>query len=547
MTERENSWASSPFPFARRYARHFGGAVGTLLTMLVVTPAAAQSPQWGNLPAGRYAAGFRLVETWDRGRSEKPIADFAGRRDSSTFGVPMQLGIWYPASRSAAVRAMPYFAMALAVQHREQFAPRRAADSADTRREVAQIVAMSGSDTAQRTAHVARTLTQATASIRNAAPARGSFPVAIIATGGWLGVTTVLAEYLASHGWIVVATAGQTRQSGGWQASEPALAVDVGVRAIEFAVAQAHTLPGADLQRLALVGVNFDSFSALEYQARYMRASAVVTINGWETIEDRADVLRSSSWFDPTRIRVPLLNVHWDEPQSAPVNRSHLERLKYADRRSLIIGGLDHAGLVLNPMAVASVTDQKRAAYQYLVRGVQATLSRSIGESSDAFFGRTPAELGLAGVVIKDQWVRPALPAVPTRAEFFEIIGNQYDITRATRLFHEARGRDSTVQLFSEGDMNLATFRLQRLNRLADAIAVQQLAVEAYPSSHLARNALGNARLAAADTSGAIRDFESALAWLGTNATLTPAEKENQARTWRTKLARLRREGPPER
>lgn len=509
-------------------------AVGTMAPHSL----SAQSPAWGDLRPGAYAAGFRLVETWDYGRALQPPTDFTGRPAAGPTAVPMQLGVWYPAVRTAAA-PMTFFDLALAVQHRQRFATPTAADSAAARREIGQIASLSGGDSAQRAAAVARTLARATASVGNARAARGSFPVAVIATGGWVGATTVLAEYLATHGWIVVATASQTTSSGGQQVTEPAFAVDVGLNAIEFAVAWAQRFPGADPTRLGVVGVNFDGLSALEYQLRYMRAAAVVTINGWETIEDRAAVLRSSPWYDATRVRVPVLNVHWDEPGSAPAEYRFLAGLKYAERRSLVIAGLDHFGLVLNPLAYTFSSPAQRTGHQYLVRLVHATLVSSTGGRTDGFAERAPAEFGFPATLLKEDWRRPALPPVPTRSEFFEILAEQNDLATATRLFRDARSRDSTVQLFTEGDAGLAAFRYQRAGRLDDAIAVGHLTVEAYPQSSRARNTLGNALLARADTGGALREFAAALALLEASTTMVPEEKAEQARVWREKVARL--------
>jgi tetratricopeptide (TPR) repeat protein len=501
----------------------------------------AQSPQWGNLAVGAHAVGFRLLETWDRGRAERPSIAFNGRRDTSTYGVPMQIGYWYPAQRPLKARPMSYFDLAVATLNRERFGRLGTTDSVAARREVTQIVRIGGGDTAQLALHVSRTLAQPTASFLHATPASGRFPVAIIAAGGWLGSSTVLAEYLASHGWIVIATTGQTRQSGAWQVSQSALAIETGVQAIEFAIARAQEFRGADVSRLALIGVNFDSFSALEYQMRYMRAAAVVTINGWETIEERAAVLRSSPWYEATRLRVPLLNVHWDERQSAPANFAFLDSLKYSERRSLTIEGLDHFGLVLNPLSIASAGARRHEGYQFLIRAVHSTLERAVGGSNDRFLERTPTDVGFPAVNVTEHWHRAALPAVPTRAEFFAIIAEQMDVATAVRLFREARARDSTVSLFNEADINLASFRLQRSQRMDDAIAVQQLAAEAYPASHLARNSLGNTRLAAADTVGALREFDLALELLEKSPLLSAADKETLRGLWRAKVTRLRR------
>ncbi len=520
-------------------------AIGSALTLLPPAPGqlASQGPERGALPAGDYAPGFRLVETHDRGRTLIPSTDFAGHRAEGVSGVPMQLGIWYPTARKTSAAPMTYLEMALATAHRERFGPLTAEDSAATIREVGQMARNAGGDTTAPESRPAATLARRTASVRNAPLAPGTFPVVVIATGGWLGATTVLAEYLVSHGWIVVATAGQTATSSAAQVTEPVLAIDAGLNAIEFALAFASTLPGADPTRLALIGFNFDSFSVLEFQARYMRALVVVTINGWETIDDRAEVLRTSPWYAPARLRVPLLNVHWDEAGSGSQNTTFLEGLQYAERRSLVISGLNHFGLIGNPLAYPFSSASQRTGYQYLMRAVHSTLSSGIGAGQDGFFAQSPVESGYPADVVKDQWYRAALPPVPTRQEFFEIIGNRRDLAAATRLFRQARERDSTVQLFTEGDMNLAAFRFQQASRLEDAVAVHRLTLEAYPTSHLAHNGLGNVLLASGDTAAAVGEFEVALVLLEANGRLSAAAKEEQARVWRAKIGRLRRGG----
>lgn len=522
----------------------------TILVALLLagsSPAHAQSPQWDDLKPGAYGAGFRMIETFDRGRTVKPPTDYAGRTATEAPGVPMQLGVWYPAVRRPGSRPMSYFELLLAVRERPTFGPQTAADSAATRQFVTQTVGFAGGDTTRSDARPAAVLSRATASLRGAPPARGKFPVVILASGGAIGGTTVLAEYLATHGWIVVSTQGQTLASGALQPTEPALAIDVGVNAIAFALATAHTISNADAGRVGVIGFNFDSFSALDYQARYMRASVLVTINGWESIDQRAETLRNSLWYDPARIRVPVLNIHWDERGAAPANLTYLESLKYSERRNITISGLDHFGLIGNPLAYQYAKPAHRSGYQYLIRAVHATLANAIAGSNDVvrdlFLSRPPAEAGFAPDVLKNSWSRPALPPVPTRAEFFEIIGDRRDLQTATRLFREARTRDSTVQLFSESEMNLAAFRFQRAGQLDNAIAVHRLAVDAYPKSSNARNGLGNMLLLRADTAAAVREFEAAITLLDANSVMSAEEKANQARVWREKIARLKPSG----
>jgi hypothetical protein len=510
---------------------------------------AAQS-QTDGLRLGAHDAGFRVIQTWDRGRTRIPPADFSGRRARGDIGVPVRVAVWYPATRARNAKPMTMLDLRVVGVHdaehgrvdaTDRFARPSGTDSAaaiDDALRVARRV--SGPDTAR--AELRRDVLAAIplTSYRDARPARGSFPVAVVEGDASITNTSVLAEYLASHGWIVIVTASRTTASIPLEASEPRIPIEMGVRGIEHGVETAFSVPSADPGRLVVIGVNFAGLAALEYQMRYMRASAVVTINGSETIDDRARNLRASPWFDAARVRVPVLNVHYDQPGANPANRTYLEALPYADRRSLVVTGLDHAALIGNPLVYPTATPPRRIGYAYLVRAIHSTIARAVGDTAVDVLSRPPDAQGFPADVVKELWQRTALPAVPTRAEFAEIVWDRRDIATATRLFREARARDSTVTLFNEIDMGVYAFRYQRLGRLDDALAIHRLTLEGYPDSHRARAELGGVLLSRGDTAGAVRELESALELVGRSTTLSAGEKDAQARALRARVTRLR-------
>jgi tetratricopeptide (TPR) repeat protein len=524
-------------------------AVAALL--LPYARAVAQSPPWEGLRPGPHTIGFRVIQLWDRGRTRLPPADFSGRRTVGDVAVPVQLAVWYPAVRSRSARPMTLLELRLVAVHdaengridaRERFAAPVAADSAAAISDAMRVMRrVSDADTLRAETQPDVVVSRPLASYRDAAPSPGRFPVAVIEGDASISNTSVLAEYLATHGWIVIVTSSRTAASMPLEASEPRIPVEMGVRGIEHGVSAALALPGADPSRLVIVGVNFAGLAALEYQMRYMRAAAVVTINGSETIDDRARVLRASPWFDAARIRVPVLNVHMDQPGAPPANRGYLEALGYADRLSLVVKGLDHSGLIGNPLVFPTATPARRAGYAYLIRAIHATIARAVGETIDDFLARSPEVEGFPADIVMELWRRPALPAIPTRAEFAEILWDRRDIATATRLFRDARSRDSTVRLFTEIDMGVYAFRYQRLGRVDDALAVHRLTLEAYPDSYRARNDIGALLLARGDTAGAVREFELALDLLARTTTVSADEKAVQERAWRARVDRLRR------
>jgi hypothetical protein len=270
----------------------------------------------------------------------------------------------------------------------------------------------------------------------------------------------------------------------------------------------------------------------------------VVTINGWETIENRFEVLRTSPWYDAARIRVPVFNIHWDEegPGFPPANFGYLRDLRYAERHHIVVRGLDHFGLVGNPLGYPFARPEQQAGYRYLMHAVRAFLEGAVKGSLDS--ARTlitdPSGAGYPRDQLKSQWYRASQPAMPTRREFAEIVWDQRDIAKAAGLLQEARLRDSTVQLFLEGDLGLYAFRYRAQGRLDDAIAVHRLTLEAYPHSVFARQSIGDLLLMKADTTGAIRELEAALEALARITRITPQERTSLETALREKIASLR-------
>ena len=236
---------------------------------------AAQVPASGLRP-GTYDAGFRVMQTWDRGRARVPPADFSGRRAGSDIAVPVQVAVWYPAVRSQTARPMSMLDLRLVGVHdaehgridaTDRFAAPSATDSSWALDDAVRIARrVSAGDTARAELRRDALAALSLASYRDAAPARGSFPVAVVEGDASITNTSVLAEYLATHGWIVIVTASRTSASIPLEASEQRIPIEMGVRGIEHAVGVAFSVPSADPSRLVVIGVNFAGLAALEYQ-----------------------------------------------------------------------------------------------------------------------------------------------------------------------------------------------------------------------------------------------------------------------------------------
>jgi len=170
----------------------------SFLIVLVVAGNSQAAPQiagpTGLIPEpGPYAVGVRIVQQYDYSRVLDTPVDAFGKEGNAAPGRPIQTLVWYPAKRAGAapMQVADYFEVSLS--------------GVDFK--------MSGADTAKQRARwmssPQKSLFSAkTLAMRDATPVDGKFPVVIYAPG-YAGVAHEnmdLCEYLASHGYVVIAS-----------------------------------------------------------------------------------------------------------------------------------------------------------------------------------------------------------------------------------------------------------------------------------------------------------------------------------------------------
>lgn len=480
------------------------------LFCLSVQITSAQSfPQWGTLKSGPYAVGFRHIQKYDYARQVKPATDFTGASNGEV-AYPIQIGLWYPALNPKKGLPLAYQDFMLLDLKRESLTPITPADRERVRDNVRATAGLPALRLTVSDDVVKQTLETPTASFKDVRPAFGRFPV-ILVSGTTITTATVLCEYLASHGYVVLA-APTTQAVITRQAAKPQFAIDDSVRALEYLTAEAHTLPFAEPSKLAVIGVNFNSMGGLIYQMRNMRALAVVSINGWETMRPNNERILAAPYLDRLKMRVPYLNFHMDQPQVGPADLSLIDSLKYAERFLFVVDGLDHFGLINNPLAFPFSGTKRKTGYEFLVRSVESFLNRYVkGDiSAEQFLRAKPETNGFATVVLKTDWKQAALPPVPTDTEFAQILWEQKDVARATQVYREAKATNPEVQLFGENELDVYTFRFEQQGHKDKVIALRQLIAEAYPNSFNAQMNLAEALLRANRHEESERSYDKA-------------------------------------
>jgi dienelactone hydrolase len=447
-------------------------------------------PPDGLAPPGPYGVGYRLINHRDPTRRLGPARDFEGRPTGNEPGLPMQMSVWYPArdGSGAPIVLADYLTLD---NLRITLAEPDAADiagAAGAIRNQARLQLGLDLPAAQAESIAAAPMRAR----RDAPPAPGTFPL-VAGVAAPPASVAGLAEYLASHGYVV-ATTPTLPHTASREATQPQIALETQTRDLEVLAATARELPFVDPERVALLGRNFAGMAALVFEMRNMSARAVVNIDGWEAL--RPEVFRASPFHAVDRMRVPYTLFASDDPnlpdlrEDAPI----LDELRYADRHAYVIRDLDHGQILNDHTVFPQLTAERRLGYDFMHRTIRMFLDAHVKDDSAALrsLQQSAVERGYPAWLVNLEVMRPALHAVPT-AEEIEEIAMSGDIARLAAIYRRAAEDNPGVELFSRRTAALFAFRFMQRGDTETALDLHRLAVEAHPSSALAHNDLGNA------------------------------------------------------
>jgi len=268
------------------------GGLVVLATALVASVATAQGVpsfqfRFTEKP-GPYSVGLKVIEQYDRSRVFHSTSDAAGKSVTADGFRPLQTLVWYPAEASKAARMTIGDYAALI----------RTETSFEKPMEHGKSQSFVEDFTRGTTALPVWAL-------RDAPAQPNRFPLVIYAPG--LDAPAIenieLCEYLASHGFVVLATPSMG-------ATERAMTVDVsGANAeaqdISFLIDYAKNLPDTEMSSVAVIGYSWGGMSALFAAARDKRIGAIVSLDGSfrygpATVQQAGDV-------HPDQMKIPLL------------------------------------------------------------------------------------------------------------------------------------------------------------------------------------------------------------------------------------------------
>lgn len=206
--------------------------------------------------------GLKVVEQYDFSRSYRSITDELGKPYPGERARPLQTLVWYPAQKSSAkpMTVGDYGAL---------LAGETSFDKPDL-----------SPDWKQWLDAMKPSLNDSMWAVRNAPLQAGKFPVVIYAPSfssmSWENAD--LCEYLASHGYVVVASPDMGARSR--EMTIDLAGIDAQAQDISFLIGYAQTLPNTDMSKIAVAGFSWGGISNLFAAARDNRIDALVALDG---------------------------------------------------------------------------------------------------------------------------------------------------------------------------------------------------------------------------------------------------------------------------
>lgn len=228
--------------------------------------------------AGAHAVGLQVIQQFDYSRPDFS-ADDQLKPDARGSGRPLQTLVWYPVSGRGRGTGKP-----MTVGDYENLSASEAV-----------------------LAGTKRALSVSLWAVRDAPATAGRFPVVVYAPSfsapSWENAD--LCEYLASHGYIVIASpslGAHTRNM-----TSDLAGVEAQARDISFLIGFARTLPNTDISRAAVVGYSWGGLANLFAAARDNRIDALVALDG--SMRYFPGLVKQANDVHPDQMTIPLLYI----------------------------------------------------------------------------------------------------------------------------------------------------------------------------------------------------------------------------------------------
>jgi dienelactone hydrolase len=516
---------------------------------LLALPAFSSKPayfRFSGLDPGPYAVGLKVVQAYDHQRTMGRPLDYEGNPNAGEIDRPLLVLVWYPARGAEEAAPLTYGDLVDLSAREMAFGTPTAGELAETREAFLADALARGAPREELEALFSRPTT----ACRDAPPAEGTFPLILYAPS-WNGPASensVLCEFLASHGYVVAASAsvGATAR----EMTLDAAGLDAQVRDLEFLLALLRGFPGASGESVGVAGFSWGGLADVAAAAQNSRIRAVASLDGSLLNPEGIATVERLPGFDPRAFQVPLLVVRSGDSaaRGAP---NLIDAMKYATLLDVALLPLAHRDFCSRfqlTYALSPALEKGRArtlidgGYELVCRLVLRFMDSNLkgDASARAFLAALPSGTGVDADLLR-VYRRPALKPPPTEGQFLAILLRD-GLERARGIYEEAAKADPGCTVFREETLNRVGYRYLARGWAKDAEGVFELNTLAYPSSANAWDSLAEACVAAGDGARAAQAARMVLQLLPRDKTLSEAGKAQLKRRAEALLEKVRRE-----
>jgi len=356
-------------------------------------------------------------------------------------------------------------------------------------------------------------------------PAGGRFPLVLYFAGldEQINSNVILAEYLASHGYIVASvsllgpTDEQTFQS---RTSED---LDASVRDLEFAWSVLTENSNVDRAKLAVMGHSVGGIEAALFAMRNANVSAVIALDGTYGFPGLSSVLTQSYGYAPEKMRAAFLDLRRAQGAQGdePLDFTTVESFRHSDRTFITIQKMHHSDFT----SFAMVGEQfhtpitakyplngwnrksAKAGHQQMCRITEGFLNAKLRVDANAVTALTAAVEQATGGVLRHE---DAIPLPPSPLESAALV-KEKSLADAKALFSEICGDQGPAACIDGNRFNTWGYNLLGQNRPNDGLAIFELAAWAHPTSANAQDSLADGYLAVGDKESAKKAVRRAI------------------------------------
>jgi pimeloyl-ACP methyl ester carboxylesterase len=266
------------------------------------------------LKRGSHSIGLRVVEQYDNARNFTMTAGDEKTSTKPNHSRPLQTLVWYPAHKTAWPTMTMGDYLTLMDTEVNFGKPQRTQDGDQLR------------------SWLQTSLGQSLSAVRDARLETGRFPVVIyspsFSSTSWENAD--LCEYLASYGYIVIASPGMGENSR--ESTHDLSGVNAQAADVSFLIDYAATLPDTDMSKVAAIGFSWGGLANLFAAAKDNRINALVSLDGSERYFP--GLVKASDIVHPEQMRIPL--IYFEEGNQSLEDQDRLNSNYHAEGPSIL-------------------------------------------------------------------------------------------------------------------------------------------------------------------------------------------------------------------